>query len=109
MSWLTFRVKGKRPSAVAAALPDTLGAATEANAQDLLATARRAVHKITHRTEESLDVIMEDALHGHLVGRYGAVFEVARGGDHDFSTQALDAVRPRAQARVQQALKEAGQ
>lgn len=107
MSWLSFRVKGRRPRQIATALGPQMEAVTTANEQDLLGAAQRAVHKITRKTEGSLAVIQEGPLRGHLVGRYGAVYEVARGGEHDFATAALDEVTPRARQRVAEGLTEA--
>ena len=107
MSFLHALFAGKRTRQIAADLTPRMVAVTTANQQDVLGAAQRAVHKVTEKTLGSLDVVPEGPLKGHLVGRYGAVWEVGRGGGHDFATLALDEVRPRANQRVNDALKEA--
>src|SRR5882724_3917062 len=101
MGFLSLIQRGIPIAQRARQLQGNIDKATSENAQDLLATARRRVHKRTHRTEESLSVHMDSPTEGKLTGKYGSYWEeyvnnlrFPKSAPHDFAKASLEEVKP---------------
>lgn len=107
-----MRVNKNGPSLkiVASKLGPGLQRATVATGQDLKATWRRRVHKITHRTELSIEFTSTSPYSGKVTGSFGAWWEEYGNRfrpPHPSAGPSVEEVRPRAVERARQAVEEA--
>jgi hypothetical protein len=102
--FLRLKRKGRMPKQIGAELEKRIAKATGDNAVLLGRNAYNRAHVVSGQTRGSIKVAPKSPSTYELTAGFGAPFEEARGGQHAFISQAIEATREEAKRNIEEAI-----